>query len=112
MVDSMALSVFSRALALGIVTLGFAASAQAAGDAVAGKIKTYACQGCHGIPGTKTAFPELYSVPKLGGQHPQYIVSALKAYKTGQRNHSTMQANASTLSDQDMEDIAAYYGAK
>ena len=79
---------------------------------VAGKIKTYACQGCHGIPGTKTAFPDLYSVPKLGGQHPQYIVSSLKADKAGQRTHSTMQANAAGLSDQDMEDIAAYYGAK
>jgi cytochrome c553 len=108
----MALSLFSRSLLVTAMAVGATVSAQAAGDAVAGKIKTFACQGCHGIPGTKTAFPDLYSVPKLGGQHPQYIVSALKAYKTGQRNHSTMQANASTLSDQDMEDIAAYYGAK
>lgn len=108
----MALSFFSRCLLVSGLVLGIAASAHAAGDAKAGKIKTFACQGCHGIPGTKTAFPDLYSVPKLGGQHPQYIVSALKAYKTGQRNHTTMQANASTLSDQDMEDIAAYYGAK
>ena len=94
------------------LALGFASTAHAAGDAAKGKIKTFACQGCHGIPGVKTAFPELYSVPKLGGQHPQYIVSALKAYKAGQRSHTTMQANASTLSDQDMEDIAAYYGSK
>jgi cytochrome c553 len=108
----MALTLFSRCLLAAAIAVGFSASAQAAGDAVAGKIKTYACQGCHGIPGTKTAFPELYSVPKLGGQHAPYIVSALKAYKAGQRNHSTMQANASTLSDQDMEDIAAYYAAK
>jgi cytochrome c553 len=108
----MVLSLFSRSLLLTALTVGATITAHAAGDAVAGKIKTFACQGCHGIPGTKTAFPDLYSVPKLGGQHPQYIVSALKAYKTGQRNHSTMQANASTLSDQDMEDIAAYYGAK
>jgi cytochrome c553 len=103
---------FIRSLIILAGLVSMAGPAQAAGDAAAGKIKTYACQGCHGIPGVKTAFPELYSVPKLGGQHPKYIVSALKAYKTGQRSHSTMQANASTLSDQDMEDIAAYYGAK
>jgi cytochrome c553 len=108
----MALSFFSRCLLVGAFAAGFSVTAHAAGDAAAGKTKTFACQGCHGIPGTKTAFPDLYSVPKLGGQHPQYIVSALKAYKAGQRNHATMQANASTLSDQDMEDIAAYYGAK
>ncbi len=98
---------------LSVVALaGFAASAHAEGNAAAGKVKTFACQGCHGIPGVKTAFPEVYSVPKLGGQHPAYIVSALKAYKAGQRSHTTMQANASTLSDQDMADIAAYYGGK
>jgi cytochrome c553 len=103
---------FLRTIFIFTAAVGMAGTAQAAGDAAAGKIKTYACQGCHGIPGVKTAFPELYSVPKLGGQHPQYILSALKAYKTGQRSHTTMQANASTLSDQDMEDIAAYYGGK
>jgi cytochrome c553 len=105
-------SFFIHGLLAAATALVCVSPAQAAGDAAAGKIKTYACQGCHGIPGTKTAFPELYSVPKLGGQHAAYIVSALKAYKAGQRNHSTMQANASTLSDQDMEDIAAYYSAK
>ncbi|MGB8337587.1 MAG: cytochrome c [Burkholderiales bacterium] len=102
----------SRFLLVTATALALTVSAHAAGDAANGKTKTFACQGCHGIPGTKTAFPDLYSVPKLGGQHPQYIVSALKAYKAGQRNHTTMQANAATLSDQDMEDIAAYYGAK
>lgn len=86
-------------------------TAHAAGDAAAGRNKVYQCQGCHGITGWKTAFPEVYSVPKLGGQNPQYIVAALKAYKAGQRDFATMRAIASTLSDQDMEDIAAYYGA-
>jgi cytochrome c553 len=97
-----------------LVALGFAAlalNAQAAGDAVAGGNKVYQCQGCHGISGWKTAFPEVYHVPKLGGQNPQYIVAALKGYKSGQRDFATMRAIASTLSDQDMEDIAAYYGA-
>ena len=69
------------------------------------------CQGCHGIPDWKTAFPELYRVPKLGGQKPAYIVSALKAYRSGERDMATMRAIAADLSDQDMEQLAAYYGA-
>ena len=92
------------------LSLALAASAQAAGDPGAGAKKVYQCQGCHGIPGYRTAFPELYSVPKLGGQHANYIVQALQAYKKGDRNHSTMKAIAADLSDQDMADIAAYYG--
>lgn len=84
--------------------------AHAAGDAVAGKLKNYQCEGCHGIPGWKTAFPEVYHVPKLGGQHPGYIIAALKSYKKGERDHPTMRAIAADLSDKDMEDIAAYYG--
>ena len=84
--------------------------AQAAGDAAAGSKKNYQCQGCHGITNWKTAFPEVYSVPKLGGQKAAYIVSALKAYKKGDRDHATMRAISADLSDQDMEDLAAYYG--
>jgi cytochrome c553 len=82
---------------------------QAAGDAAAGKQKNFQCMGCHGIPGWKTAFPEVYQVPKLGGQHAAYIVAALKAYKKGERDHPTMRAVATDLSDKDMEDLAAYY---
>ena len=69
------------------------------------------CQGCHGIHGWKTAFPEVYPVPKLGGQNRAYIVAALKAYKSGERDFATMRAIAADLSDKDMEDVAAYYGA-
>jgi cytochrome c553 len=79
------------------------------GNATAGKQKNAMCAGCHGIPGWRTAFPEVYSVPKLGGQHPQYIVTALKEYKSGDRAHATMHAIASGLSEQDMADLAAYY---
>ena len=93
------------------LTAAFAFSAQAAGDAAAGKQRNFQCMGCHGIPGWKTAFPEVYHVPKLGGQHPAYIVAALKAYKKGERDHPTMRAIASDLSDKDMEDLAAYYGS-
>lgn len=67
------------------------------------------CQGCHGIPDWKTAFPEVYRVPKLGGQKPGYIVNALKAYKAGERDFPTMRAIAADLTDKDMEDLAKYY---
>jgi len=82
-----------------------------AGDAAAGAKKNSMCIGCHGIAGYKTAFPEVYNVPKIGGQHPAYIVKALQAYKSGDRNHPSMKGIAATLSDQDMADLAAYYGA-
>ena len=81
-----------------------------AGDPAAGQQKTQMCAGCHGIPGWRTAYPEVYSVPKIGGQHPAYIVKALQAYKSGERNHPSMRAIAATLSDKDMADLAAYYG--
>src|SRR5258708_39987383 len=69
------------------------------------------CQGCHGIPDWKTAFPEVYRVPKLGGQKPAYIVSALKAYRAGDRDFPTMRAIAADLTAQDMEKLSQYYGA-
>ena len=86
-------------------------AAQAAGDAAAGAQKNSMCVGCHGIEGYKTAFPEVYNVPRIGGQHPAYIVKALQAYKTGERNHPSMKGIAATLSDKDMADLAAYYAA-
>ena len=84
----------------------------AAGDAAAGQHKNAMCEGCHGIPGYKTAFPSVYNVPKLGGQHAGYIVNALHAYKSGERSHPTMRAIAAGLSDTDMADLAAYYAAE
>ena len=81
-----------------IAALAFCATsglALAAGDAASGKNKVYQCQGCHGIPDWKTAFPEVYRVPKLGGQKPEYIVAALKAYKKGERDFGTMRAISS-----------------
>jgi cytochrome c553 len=67
------------------------------------------CQGCHGIEDWKTAFPELYRVPKLGGQKANYIVAALKAYKSGERDFPTMRAIAGPLTDQEMQQLANYY---
>ena len=83
------------------------ASAFAAGDPAAGKVKSNTCTGCHGIPNYKTTYPT-YSVPRIGGQNEPYLISALKAYKNGTRKHETMNPQAQALSDQDIEDIAAY----
>jgi len=96
-------------IALSSVT-GMTASAQApTGDAKAGAQKVQMCQGCHGIAGLRTAYPEVYRVPKIAGQHSTYFVSALKAYKSGDRKHPSMRAIAASLSDKDMADLAAYY---
>ncbi len=81
--------------------------ALAEGDAEAGKVKANTCMGCHGIKAYTNVYPT-YHVPRIGGLSAEYIVSALQAYKKGDRNHATMHAQAASLSDQDMADIAAY----
>ncbi len=68
------------------------------------------CVGCHGIPGYKTAYPEVYHVPMIAGQQPGYILSALKAYKSGDRSHPTMRGIASSLNEDTMKQLADYYG--
>lgn len=80
----------------------------AQGDPERGAVLAYTCTGCHGIPFYKNVYPT-YSVPKLGGQNQAYLISALKAYREGTRRHATMQAQAATLSDQDIADISAYF---
>ena len=86
-----------------------AARAQApAGDATRGQALAYTCQGCHAIPNYKNVYPT-YSVPKVHGQRPEYLIAALKAYKSGERSHGTMHAQASSLSEQDMADVAVYF---
>jgi cytochrome c553 len=69
------------------------------------------CIGCHGIPGYKTAFPSTYHVPKIAGQQPAYLVNALKAYKSGERSHPSMRGIATSLSEEEMKELADYYGA-
>ena len=85
------------------------AAADAQGDANAAKNKVAMCIGCHGIPGYKATYPEVYRVPMLGGQSEKYIVAALNAYKKGERSHPSMVGIAKGLSDQDIADVAAYY---
>jgi cytochrome c553 len=100
---------------LALIAFGIVASAQAQGpvqgDAGRGAVLAYTCHGCHGVPNYKNAYPN-YSVPKLGGQSAAYLASALKAYATGERPHQTMHSQATTLSEQDRADIAAYLTAE
>jgi len=77
------------------------------GNAAEGKLRVYTCTGCHGIPGYRNVYPS-YHVPKIFGQSPQYVVTALMEYRNGTRKHPTMQAQGESLSDQDIADIAAY----
>jgi cytochrome c553 len=69
------------------------------------------CIGCHGLPGYKTAYPHVYHVPKIAGQQPGYIIAALKAYKSGQRWHPSMRGIAASLTEEQMKELADYYGA-
>ncbi len=81
-----------------------------AGDPELGRGKSETCLGCHGVPHYVNTYPT-YHVPRIGGQHEEYLIAALKAYREKQRSHNTMHANASNLSDEDIADIAAYLSA-
>jgi cytochrome c553 len=90
-----------------VVLAAITATAEAAGDPEKGAELATTCMGCHGIEGYRNAYPS-YRVPKLGGQKADYIVLALQAYRAKTRPHLTMQAQAASLSDQDMQDLAAF----
>lgn len=93
-------------LAIGLLASPIIVAQQ--GDPVEGKVIAYTCNGCHGIPFHQNVYPT-YSVPRIGGQNYGYIVSALKAYRDGTRKHPTMNAQAHTLSDEEMHHVAAYF---
>lgn len=102
----------ARMLATAVVGMLLVVSPFAqAGDADAGEKKAYTCLGCHGVLHYVNTYPT-YHVPRLGGQHKEYLVAALKAYRNKTRQHNTMHANASLLSDEDIDDIAAYFASQ
>ena len=98
----------SVVIALAAALLAVLPSARAQ-DVKAGEKKIAMCIGCHGIPGYQASFPEIHKVPMIAGQNAKYIVSALTAYKKGDRKHPTMRSIATTLTEQDMADVAAFY---
>ena len=97
----------SRAIALAALS-GFAAVSQAQ-DVKAGETKAAMCIGCHNIAGYQASFPEVHKVPMISGQNAKYIAAALTAYRKGDRKHPTMRGVASSLSDQDIADLSAFY---
>ena len=93
---------------LAIAALIAMSTVRAEGDPAAGGQLAYTCMGCHGVEGYRNAYPS-FRVPRLGGQREEYLVDALTAYKEGRRPHPTMQAQGGSLSNQDIEDIAAWF---
>ena len=79
-----------------------------AGDVEAGKSKSIVCSACHGQDGN--SINPLW--PSLAGQHKQYTIHTLRAYQNGTRVDAVMQAQVMALTEQDLEDIAAYYNAQ
>ncbi len=98
------------AIALACAAAAVSLTARADADPAKGKVDAYTCIGCHGVTSYDNVYPT-YHVPKLAGQRAAYIVQALKEYKAGDRTHKTMHAQASSLSDQQMQDIAAYFAS-
>lgn len=88
--------------------LGVSGPVSAAGDAAAGKAKSASCVACHGTDGNSMN-PEW---PTLAGQHPGYIAKQLRNFKAGERSNALMSPMAAPLSEQDMEDLAAYYASQ
>jgi Cytochrome c553 len=83
-----------------------------AGDKLAhakGKATGQSCIDCHGTDGNAPIDP---TYPKLGGQYGDYIAHALQAYRAGDRQHPLMAPQAAPLSDQDIADLAAYFGSR
>ncbi len=83
-------------------------SVQAEGSAEAGKAKSVTCAACHGQDGNSMN-PQW---PSIAGQHANYIVTALKTFKNGERKNLLMSGQAAALSEQDMENLAAYFSAQ
>ena len=100
----------AHAAALCLAAILLTQTAQAAGDPEAGAKLAYTCLGCHGIDGYRNAYPS-YRVPKLGGQSEAYLAIALTGYRDGSRSHPTMQAQAQSLSEQEIQDVAAYFAS-
>ncbi len=84
------------------------AGVQAGGDAAAGKTKAAPCAGCHGADGNS---PSPLN-PNMAGQKEQYLVTTMMDYKNGKRQHAVMQAFLAPLSEQDIQDMAAFYASQ
>jgi cytochrome c553 len=96
----------ARRIAVAVLLLATAAPATA-GDVAAGRRKALACQACHGLDGLS----KLPDAPHLAGQPERYLVKSLDEYRKGARKNELMTLVVKDLSDQDIADLASYYGA-
>jgi cytochrome c553 len=94
---------FSFAMVAAVLSV----QAFAAGDVANGKVLADTCKGCHAVESYTNVYPT-YHVPRIAGQSAGYTASALSLYRDGNRSHPTMLAQAASLSDEDIQDIAAY----
>jgi cytochrome c553 len=111
------MKLFSLLLSAVAVAIAQSAAAQttktgATSSSSSAEVPVSMCIGCHSIPGYQSSFPNVYRVPKIGGQSQPYIEAALKAYRQGARNHPSMMAVAKGLTDQQISAVAAYYAAR
>ncbi|MDH4052243.1 MAG: c-type cytochrome [Rubrivivax sp.] len=91
-----------------LLIAALAASAPAlAADVAAGRAKSQACSVCHGQIGLSSA-PD---APNLAGQPALYLAAQLKAYRSGARAHEVMAVLAKTLSDEDIDNLAAWFSS-
>lgn len=107
-------SLLRRAAACGALALALAAglalapsSPARAGDASAGRVKAKACRTCHGIDGVA----RIPIAPHIAGESQVYLATQLKAFRSGKRTHEIMSVIAGDLSDQDIDDLAAWYSS-
>ena len=103
------MTAYSRLLALAMSApmLLLAAGTCDAGDVKAGRIKAQMCQACHGMDGLS----KVPDAPNIAGQTEQYLVAQLQAFKSGVRKNDAMSVVAPTLSDEDIDNLAAYFSA-
>lgn len=112
-VRSKVISAYSRAARLAVCLLASVCflvaggSACRAGDVKTGRTKALMCQACHGLDGLS----KVPDAPNIAGQTEPYITAQLQAYKSGLRKNDAMSVVAPTLSDTDIEDLAAYFSA-
>jgi cytochrome c553 len=90
-----------------VLIIAATGAAHAAGDAKAGRVKAQMCQACHGMDGLS----KVPDAPNIAGQTEGYLTTQLQAFRSGTRKNEAMTVVASTLSDNDIENLAAYFAA-
>jgi cytochrome c553 len=96
-------------LVLAVPAYAASAAAPAKPDLAKGSATaTQVCGACHAFDGSRGAAAN----PIIAGQHPEYLVKQLGEFKSGKRDNAVMKGFASTLSDEDMKNVAAFYASK